>query len=86
MGNEECCRGTELNGRSPELVFGKEVMLETHGLDKYKRTIADVLLPDGMNLNQKLVRQGRGESMFWELRNKVKETIQFPRGTAALYP
>jgi hypothetical protein len=39
-----------------------------------------------MNLNQKLVRHGRGKSMFWELRSKVKETIQSPRGTASLYP
>jgi len=33
-------------------------MLETSGQDKYTRTIADVLLPDGMNLNQKLVKDG----------------------------
>jgi endonuclease YncB( thermonuclease family) len=29
-----------------------------HGRDKYQRTLGDVLLPDGMNLNQELVRQG----------------------------
>ena len=40
------------------LVFGKEVTLQTHGLDKYGRTLADVFLPDGMNLNQELVKQG----------------------------
>ena len=40
------------------LAFGKEVTLLTHGYDKYKRTLADVLLPDGLNLNQELVRQG----------------------------
>jgi micrococcal nuclease len=27
-------------------------------LDQYKRTVADVLLPDGMNLNQELVKRG----------------------------
>jgi endonuclease YncB( thermonuclease family) len=27
-------------------------------LHKYKRTLGDVILPDGMNLNQELVRQG----------------------------
>ena len=27
-------------------------------MDKYERTLADVLLPDGMNLNQELVKQG----------------------------
>jgi endonuclease YncB( thermonuclease family) len=40
------------------LVFGKEVMLQTHGHDKYKRTIEDVILCDRLNLNQELVKQG----------------------------
>jgi micrococcal nuclease len=40
------------------LAFGKEVTLQTHGHDKYKRTTGDVLLPDGMNLNQELVKLG----------------------------
>ena len=29
-----------------------------HGLDKYGRTLADVILPDGTNVNQELVKQG----------------------------
>jgi len=29
------------------LIFGKTVTLQTHGKDKYGRTIADVLLADG---------------------------------------
>ena len=40
------------------LAFGKEVTIQTHGHDKYRRTLGDVLLPDGMNLNQELVKQG----------------------------
>jgi len=40
------------------LVFGKEVTLHAHGLDKYGRTIADVLLPDGTNVNHTLVKEG----------------------------
>ncbi len=32
--------------------------IQTHGYDKYKRTLGDVILPDGMNLNQELVKQG----------------------------
>jgi micrococcal nuclease len=40
------------------LVFGKEVTLETHGLDKYGRTVADVILPDGTNVNHELVKEG----------------------------
>jgi len=34
-----------------DLAFGKEVTVKTYGHDKYGRTLADVILPDGMNLN-----------------------------------
>jgi endonuclease YncB( thermonuclease family) len=40
------------------LVFGKEVVLQRHGYDKYQRTIADVLLSDGANVNHTLVKDG----------------------------
>lgn len=33
-------------------------MLQTHGLDKYNRTLGDVFLPNGTNVNQELVKQG----------------------------
>ena len=36
----------------------REVTLQTHGHDKYKRTLADVLLPDGTNVNRELVKDG----------------------------
>jgi micrococcal nuclease len=40
--------------------FGKEVMLQTFGKDKHKhkRTIGDVILPDGTNVNYELVQDG----------------------------
>jgi micrococcal nuclease len=41
-----------------DLVFRKQVTLQTHGLDEYGSTIGDVILPDGMHLNQELVRRG----------------------------
>jgi endonuclease YncB( thermonuclease family) len=41
-----------------ELVFGKDVTLQTHGKEKYKRTLADVLLLDGTNVNHTLVEDG----------------------------
>ncbi len=40
------------------LVLGKQVTLQTHGKDEFGRTLADVLLPDGMNLNHTLVKDG----------------------------
>ena len=50
--------GTKAKQATSDLVFGKEVTLETHGTDKYGRTIADVSLPDGINVNLELVRNG----------------------------
>ena len=40
------------------LTFGKDVTVQTHGRDKYKRILGDVILPDGTNVNQELVKQG----------------------------
>ena len=50
--------GNKAKQATSALVFGKEVTLQTHGKDKYKRTLADVLLPDGTNVNQQLVKDG----------------------------
>jgi len=36
----------------------KEVTLQTHGLYKCTRTIGDVILPDGTNVNLELVKPG----------------------------
>ena len=36
----------------------KDVTVETFGKDKYGRMIADVLLPDGTNVNHALVKDG----------------------------
>jgi micrococcal nuclease len=50
--------GKRAKQAASDLVFGKEVTLQTFGKDKYGRTIGDVILPDGLNLNQELVKQG----------------------------
>ena len=54
--------GKRAKQAASELVFGKEVTLQSYGKDKYGRTIADVLLPDGTNVNHELVKQG---SCWW---------------------
>jgi endonuclease YncB( thermonuclease family) len=41
-----------------ELVFGKDVTLQTYSKDKDGRTIADVFLPDGTDVNHQLVKDG----------------------------
>ena len=40
------------------LAFGKTVVVRVKGRDRYGRTIGDVSLPDGRNLNQEVVRAG----------------------------
>ena len=40
------------------LAFGKEVTVQTHGHDKYKRIIGDAILPDRTNINHALVKAG----------------------------
>ena len=39
-------------------ILGKNVVLKTHGKDKYGRTIADLYLVDGTLFNHQLVRNG----------------------------
>jgi len=50
--------GKRAKQATSELVYGKGVTLQTHGHDKYKRTLADVILPDGTNVNHELVKEG----------------------------
>lgn len=66
-----------------DLVFRKQVTLQTHGLDEDGNTIGDLILPDGMNLNQELVRQGLcwwyrssapGDTVLEGLEKKARET------------
>ena len=54
------------------VAVGKEVTLQTHGHDKYGRTLADGLLPDGTNVNHALVKAGG----CWWYRNYASENAQ----------
>lgn len=40
------------------LVFAKTVTVETHGHDKYQRTVGTIILSDGTHVNRELVAQG----------------------------
>ncbi len=40
------------------LTYGKEVTVEVYGVDRYGRTIGDVILTDGRVLNHELVKAG----------------------------
>jgi micrococcal nuclease len=50
--------GNNAKHAASKLVFGKEVTLQTHAQDKYGRTLADVFLLDGTNVNHTLVKDG----------------------------
>jgi len=50
--------GTRAKQAVSALVFGRDVILQTHGQDKSGRTLADVLLPDGTTVNHELVKNG----------------------------
>ena len=50
--------GTRAKPAGFAIVFGKDVTIDTHGRDKYGRTLADVFLLDGTNVNHTLVKDG----------------------------
>ena len=56
MNDDQALFGTRLG--SYELVFGQIVTIQTVDLLKDKRTNGDLILSNGMNLNQELVKQG----------------------------
>ena len=47
-------------------------MVKTFELDKYASTIADVLLPDGTNVNHELVKEGR---CWWYRKYARKDAV-----------
>jgi endonuclease YncB( thermonuclease family) len=50
--------GTRAKQFTGDSAFGKEVSVRVRDVDRYKRTVAEVILPDGRNLNRELVRAG----------------------------
>jgi micrococcal nuclease len=50
--------GTRAKQFTSDLVFGKMVDVETVDVDRYKRTVGIVRLPDGTVVNQEIIRAG----------------------------
>lgn len=50
--------GRQAKHFTSDLAFNKTVTIEVSDHDKYGRTVGDVILPDGRNLNRELVRAG----------------------------
>jgi micrococcal nuclease len=68
-----------------DLAFGKNVRLIEHNKDRYGRTVGTIILPDGRNLNQELVREGyawhyKAYSKDKTLENLEADARRFKRG------
>jgi endonuclease YncB( thermonuclease family) len=50
--------GQKAKQATSQLAAGKTVTVQSTGTDKYGRTLANIILPDGRSLSQELVRQG----------------------------
>jgi micrococcal nuclease len=62
--------GQRVKQFTSKLAFGKEVTVKTFGHDKYRRTLGDVILPDGRSLNPELVKAG----LAWWYEKYSKDT------------
>ena len=65
--------GYDAKHAASKLGFGKYVMLQTHGLDMYGRTLADGRLPDGTHVNHTMVKEGWRWSIYREADRPVTE-------------
>ncbi len=52
--------GSRAKQAASSLAFGKQVTIRARGADRYGRTVAEVILPDGRSMNREMVRQGIG--------------------------
>src|SRR4051812_3638778 len=50
--------GSRAKHTASDLAFGRTVTVRPRELDRYGRTVADVILPDGRSLNREMVGQG----------------------------
>jgi len=67
--------GNRAKQAASEFAFRKSVTVMSHGRDRYKRTIGEVILLDGKNLNQELVREG----MCWWYRQYAPKDMKLER-------
>ncbi|TXK49139.1 thermonuclease family protein [Pontibacter qinzhouensis] len=68
-----------------DLAFGKYVQLIAHNTDRYGRTVGTIILPDGRNLNEEMVRSGfawhyKAYSKDLSLANLETDARRFKRG------
>jgi len=64
--------GRQAKKQTSDLCFGKAVTVKTNGKDKYDRTLAHIILPNGKELNRELVRSG---SAWWYRKYSDDESL-----------
>lgn len=50
--------GTRARQFTGDMAFGKDVTVRVIDVDRYGRTVGEVILPDGLSVNRELVRAG----------------------------
>ena len=71
--------GTRAKQFTSRVAFRKEVQVIEKGKDRYGRTLAEVILPDGKSLNQELVREGYA---WWYWKYSDDEDLKRLQGEA----
>lgn len=67
--------GTRAKQTASEMVFGKDVTVRVENIDRYGRTVGEVILSDGRSLNRELVRDG----MAWWYRPYARKDTELGR-------
>src|SRR2546422_452931 len=65
--------GAKAKQFTSEMVFGREVVIRDYGLDnnRFKRTLGEIVLPDGRVVNEELLRAG----LAWWYRKYVPNRV-----------
>jgi endonuclease YncB( thermonuclease family) len=64
--------GSRAKQFADDLAFDKNVTVRARDIDRYKRTVAEIILPDGRNLNHELVSAG----MAWWYRQFANAVLR----------
>src|SRR6516162_2877799 len=71
--------GSRAEQAASALAFGKQVTIRPRDTDRYGRTVAEVILPDGRSMNRDMVRQG----MAWWFKRYAPHDAELARLEAA---
>jgi endonuclease YncB( thermonuclease family) len=64
--------GTRARQFTAALVLQQEITVVIRGTDRYRRLVGEILLPDGRNLGQELLRAGLA---WWSQRYAPRDTV-----------